>query len=503
MSQEGVNSQRWAIDLTIFQAWTKGREHLVEGLLGATPTVKVLIFLVLLDADNALSYKDMKSIFMSKDVVRGDIPDNTLRTSVLNLAKSLDKYNHFYELCCMRGRFQLAPRKSQVAFESPSGFGNYVNLIQDPPAVRAEDIAIELIEKSRISFPSLYFSERSAKWWEVFSHAESQIRAQYEVNAWEKLNIGVRLNLEKQTILSFVGLASGEGVAEIELLRKVLNENPGIKIHYLAVDVSHRLLRQHLSLLQETLLEEFASGRIVCVAILANIFNGLRGILTKARQLLLKRNIIIDEQHFIPSDSPLLVTYLGNCLGNGYQDQEAEIFSIIYSSFANKKVEFLIGVSVMQAVYDEYKRNWDDFLLQTPKHLLEVNKFITSSRAENDQSLPEFHLPETGQSVRCPQVIPEPYFARHGIKGQIYRFYYTLAYELSLSEKLSRNMSFLPQNSRILLYNIIKYDIKTLVDGIRAGGLFNVQYDENYHQIVDTENGRREYAVFSAFLQRA
>lgn len=154
----------------------------------------------------------------------------------------------------------------------------------------------------------------------------------------------------------------------------------------------------------------------------------------------------------------------------------------------------------MRATPDEYKRNWDDFLLQTPKHLVETNKLLESSRTESSNDLPEFNLPNTGNSTRCPSVIPEAYTARHGIEGQIYRFYYKLAYNLHLSPVLNKGFRHLPAGNLILLYNIVKYNMQTLVDGIEMCGLFKIKYDHNYHQIVDTPNGKREYAVFSAFL---
>jgi hypothetical protein len=132
----------------------------------------------------------------------------------------------------------------------------------------------------------------------------------------------------------------------------------------------------------------------------------------------------------------LLVTYLGNCLGNCYQDQETEIFSIIHSTFQNRPLEFLVGVSVMRPTPDEYTRNWDDFLLQTPKHLLDTNKLLESSRASDSKYLPEFNLPKTGENNRCPSVVPESYIVRHRIEGQIYRFYYKLEYDLNVASAL-------------------------------------------------------------------
>jgi ABC-type transport system involved in Fe-S cluster assembly fused permease/ATPase subunit len=90
---------------------------------------------------------------------------------------------------------------------------------------------------------------------------------------------------------------------------------------------------------------------------------------------------------------------------------------------------------------------------------------------------------------------------RHGIKGQIYRFYYKLSYDLHLNKNLGQISRPLPKGSLILLHSIIKYKMRTLVNGIETSGLFKVKYDPSYHQIVDTLNGKREYAIFSAYLE--
>lgn len=94
----------------------------------------------------------------------------------------------------------------------------------------------------------------------------------------------------------------------------------------------------------------------------------------------------------------------------------------------------------------------------------------------------------------------EPYSARHQIEGQIYRFYYKLAFDLKLRKSEEQEIRQLPKGTLVLLYNIIKYNMRTLVTGIEKSGLFKIKYDPNYHQVVDTPNGEREYAVFSAFL---
>lgn len=491
-------TSHWQIIPDVFVKWMENNITILKPALNPEPTIKVLLFMALFEANKACTYSDIREIFHQKGIIKGTIPDNTLRTSMFSLSKSLDKYEHSLQLKSERGRFHLVPR---TFIDNVLTHQNDPILLLDSLAIRPEDIAVELVEKTRLPFHALYFLEWSARWWEIFSHNESEIRVQYEANSWEKLNIKERLFVNSNTIISFVSLAPGEGLAEIELLKKILKENSHKTIHYMAVDSSSRLLRAHIHLLKETLANDINQNRIICVGIIADIFNHLPKALKRVRTELIKKGIINKESDFIPESSSVLITYLGNCLGNYYQDQEIEIFSIIYNTFPNRPLEFLVGVSVMRDTPDIYKRNWDDFLLQTPKHLLEVHKLIESSYTPTNNTLPEFSLPpNSNDNERCPAVVPESYLVRHAIQGQIYRFYYKLAYELKLSSLLDQKTQSLPKGSLILLYNIVKYNMPSLVSGIETCGLFKIKYDHTYHQMVDTPNGKREYAIFSAYL---
>ena len=498
------SSPKWVALYPAFNEWIENKQNLLKPGLSPEPTVKVLIFLALIDANKPCTYIQIREIFKIKKIINGVIPDNTLRTSILNLAKTLDKYNHSLELSSSRGKFQLIPRIRSHSLLPSSGLHKVepVLLLLEPLAIKAEDLAYELVEKARLPFNALYFLEWSARWWEIFSHNESQIRVQYECDAWEKLGIKDRLLVNLYECISFVGLAPGEGLAEIELLKKILVENPEKKIHYLAVDSSQRLLRQHINLLKEALAESISKGRVIVVGVIADIFSNFHSVLTRVKDELVNKAVINHPNDFLPALSSMLITYFGNCLGNYYQDQENEIFSIMHSTFQNRPLEFLIGVSVMRDRPDEYKRNWDEFLLQTPKHLLETNKLLESLETPMNGYLREFSLPETGNSTRCPPVVPETYIVRHGIEGHIYRFYYRLAYDLALSSCVDKSLRPLPKGSLILLYNIVKYNMVSLIKGLETCGLFKIKYDPQYHQMVDTPNGKREYAVFSAFLDK-
>jgi len=492
-------SNKWEANVDVFEDWVKGKERYLSPGFTIEPTIKVLIFLVLLDSDEDCTYAEIKRVFREKGVVVGTIPDNTLRTSVLSLAKSLDKAQHPFELQSERGKFKLIKRTKTT---------NEQHNINESPIILSsttssfpEKIAKELIEKSRIPFHSLYFLEWSARWWEIFSHDESQIRVDYEVESWEKLGSKQRVLKNPCDTISIVGLAPGEGLSEITLIKKILDENPSKKIHYVAVDLSQRLLRQHINLLQETVASDIKKGRVICAGISADIFNDFSSSIESVKNTIFSKSKLQNSADFLPKESSLLVTYFGNCLGNHYQDQEIEVFSIIQSAFENRPLEFLVGVSVMRSSPDQYKRNWDDFLLLTPKHLMESKGLLESSRPDGASSLPEFSLPDNDESNdRCPSVEPELYTAQHGIKGHIYRFYYKLEHDLKLISS-SAGTSYLPAGSLVLLYNIIKYDMRSLVNGITKSGVYSVRYDENHHKLIDTSNGVREYAVFCAYIE--
>lgn len=491
----------WEAISEAFLKWLDGRENTLQPGLTPEPTIKVLTFLALLESDKAYSYDDIREVFQKKAVIKGNIPDNTLRTSVLNLGKTLEKFGHPLELKSFRGRFQLIAR-SKSETSSLTAKKKHVVLLDDP-VINEIEIAKIFVEKSMLPFNAIYFLDWSARCWEIYSREETEIRVPYEAGALEQLDIkNSILNLDNaDASISMVSLGPGEGLAEIEILKKMFNDNPHKTVHYLAVDSSPRLLRNHIGLLKESLTEQIANGRLLCAGVVADIFLNLRESIRKARNEFKSHGTTQSDNDFIPPSSSLLVTFFGNCLGNdGNNAPEAGFFSMIHSIFPNRPIEILVGVSVMRSYPDHYQRNWDDLLLQIPRHLLHTSKLFESSKEENKNHLPEFELnKKKDNSGRCPAVIPEQYLSRHQIEGQIYRFYYKLAFDLKLTQYSSNEFRYLPCGTLILLYNIIKYNMKTLVSGIEKIGLFKVKYNPNYHQLVKTENGEREYAVFSAY----
>lgn len=489
------NKISWEPVAEAFWNWLGQNEKILEPGLAPAPTIKVLIFLALYYSERACTYQDLKDIFHQKQVVNGNIPDNTLRTSILSLGKTLDKFNHALELKSIRGCFQLIPRISHI--EEHQDLGPV--LLLHPPAIIAEDVAFNLIEKAVLSFSSLYFLEWSARWWSTYSSQETETRVKYEADAWEYLGIKNYLSSNANQLIGIVSLAPGEGLAEIELLKKILR-NDQKKIHYLAIDSSPKLLRDHIGLVTEAFASEIESGQMIYAGVVADIFTGLQKAIERVRDTIKKRKTFKSDFEFLPSSCNMLITYFGNCLGNNHYDQETEFFFMLQSIFQNRPLAILVGVSVMRTMPDEYVRNWDDFLLQTARHLLETKKLLESSRDLNSIELEEFLLPKENKTDRCPVVQPEQYTARHQIEGKIYRFYYKLAYDLYLSKSINPRSRYLPKGTLIQLYTIIKYNMPTLISGIEKSGLFKINYDPSYHQILDTPNGLKEYAVFCALI---
>ena len=490
----------WEPVLSVFKAWLEENEALLCLALRPEPTIKVLIFLALLDAGEACTYARIQKIFLERKVITGHVPINTLRTSMYSLGKALARSHHPLVLESLRGQFSLVKRQ---AIPTNTHFPkDPVILLADPPAICAETIALALIQKTALPVEATYFLEWSARWWENYFSQEVVFDVPYETNAWDKLSIRDRLFKSQPNLISFIGLATGEGLAEISLLKKILQQDEALVVHYLAIDSSPRLLRDHVGLLKETFHQEISMGRLLCSGVLANIFSELYESVDRIRAAYVDQGLIQSKDDFLPPHSPLFVTYLGNCLGNNFPDQEPDLFFIIRSAFQHRPIEVLLSVSVMRTIQDEYTRDWDDFLMQTPKHLLETKKLLTSLQPKDNKDLPEFVFSEDpGDKRSYLSVSSEPYVAKHGIKGKIYRFYYKLKFDLMLAETLGKNLQPLREGTSILLYNIIKYEMQSLIQGIEMGTSFKIKYDDTYHIIIDTDHGKREIAAFCAYLE--
>lgn len=510
VSEKVLNiSDTWEPVKEEFLKWLGHRENLLDPCIPPEPTGKCLVFLALLDSDRYCTYEDIQEIISRKNVIRGNIPNVTLRTSVASLGKTLDKFRHPLELKSLRGHFKLEKRppdfskKKERADKKNSGI---IVLMDDivTEESQEEEIARTIIKKTTIPFKALFLLEWSARMWEHYSSEETEMRFPQEFNAWYNLGIKERLSKDGaiKECVNVVGLAVGEGLSEIGVLKTITEDKDISKIHYLAVESSPRLLRDHIGLIKESFFNEIASGRLLCAGVLSDMFYDLNEPVERARKAFLSMGVTNSSEEFLPKDSGLLITYFGNCLGNNAPDKETEIFALIRSSFRHRPLEFLVGTAVIHSdIPEQYKRNWDDFLIQMPKYLMETRGLLVSSSNCNSTDR-EFLLTKNGKKKeRFPDVILDPYIAQHGIKGKIYRFYYKLSHDLCISEKLDDSIPSLPRGTQILLMNVIKYDMRTLIQAVENGMSFKVSYNDKFNAVLKTQNGEREYATFSAYLE--
>lgn len=503
---------KWSISDEGFKAWVSGHEREFEPALDPVPTLKALIFLALLDKKRPLTYEELGKIFQDKNVVNGSIPVASLRVALSELANMLNRSEHRLSIKAFKDG------QREVKFElTPRSFGASRNnqiLFINEPTEKSNDIAQYLMEHQSLPLYSLYYLPRPACWWITFSSREADARKEYEGGAWERLKLNELIASSTSTVIGMVGLAIGEGLGEVELLRQALSN--GYTVHYLAVDLSPVLLTAHIEIIREVFENELKEGRLYCVGVLVDVFSDLESALEQARTKFVANGIFSRKDEFIPSSSPVMASFLGNCMGNDVPDRENTIFSAAAKAFPdNRPLAILVGVSVMRKtpegvpIPDVYTRAVDEFLLKTPHHLLSTIRILRSHRNRTSgdcpSPYPEFVLPDgpiddlevasTTAQRRSPEVIPRTYCASHGIEGQIYRFYYRLDFGLDMpGKKLT-----LPAGTELALYTVIKYDMNSLVEAIRKRR-FEVNYDPDYHKVIEQNGVVREYAVFLAYL---
>ncbi len=500
---------RWSINDDVFQDWVKGHQPEFESALEAVPTLKALIFLALLDKKRPLTYEELGRIFQDRNVVSGIIPVASLRVALSELGNMLNRSEHRLSVRAFKDgqrevKFELTPR-------SVGANRNNRILFINEPTEKSNAIAQYLMEHQSLPLYSLYYLPRPACWWITYSSKEAEERKGYEGGAWDRLKINELISSSASSVVGIVGLAIGEGLGEVELLRNALNS--GLIVHYLAIDLSPVLLTAHIETIRDVFDNELKEGKLFCVGVLVDVFSDLENALEQARTKFLANGIFTRKDEFIPPSAPVVASFLGNCMGNDVPDRENTIFSSVVKAFPdNRPLAVLVGVSVMrqnaegEAVADIYTRDVDEFLLQTPHHLLSTIGIFRSNGQEEgspDQPyVPEFVLPhirvEELEHIikrRSPEVEPTPYYASHGIKGHIYRFYYILDFDLEMpSKKLS-----LPAGTEIALYTVMKYEMNSLVTAIRKRR-FEVNYDPDYHKKITSGSVVREYAVFLAYL---
>jgi hypothetical protein len=361
------------------------------------------------------------------------------------------------------------------------------------------EFARVLMNEHRLPLYYGYTFSCTASSWLKASSKEAETRKHYEAGAWKRLKLNELAadSLSISSPVGVLGLATGEGLGEIELLRNILAE--GHTVHYLAIDLSPVLLVTHIETVREVFDQELKEGRLLCAGVVGDVFEDLTKSLCMARAEFKRRGVIAREEEFLADDSLLLMTYLGNCLGNNSAACEKKMFSIITEALTSHSspLVMIVGVSVMRAEPDHYSPTFSAFLLEIPRYLHKDLEIFRSNKPRNDTSPEEFVIQIcTDQCERLPAVAPKSY-ASNGIEGQIYNFDYRLAFDLEMP---SLGLT-VPANTTISLYTVTKFRPETLAKSLENDG-FTAIYDPSYHRCIQTEFGIREYAVFAAVFPR-
>ena len=394
----------------------------------------------------------------------------------------------------------------------------------DHPLGQPEELIRNVIEKRILPSYSLYYLPTSAAWWAQFSKDETMMRSPLEAAAWKYL--GIRKCLLQPAkdchILSIIGLGVGEGHGELALLKEILSDfDETVQVHYLAVDLSPSLLLNHALNLSLEFRHYIATGRLVCATVLGDIFDLSQAHLPEWDPIRRAREIV--SANFLPWFSPMIVTYLGNCMGNGDPNSEQMFFELIRTRLGENAraihqhpagpLQCLVGVSVDREEPDIYTRNWDNFLLQGVRRLVECNLL----HVDNGTMTSMFTTSpiDANRSVR-----PVEYITSFGLRGHRYVFDHELENRISALLPSGRFHSpmrrFLDKGSTIQLYAITKYNMDTMLTYLddfgftiaEAEGLpdnfLTKHYVENktkwLAQTVSTENGDRSYGIFCVSL---
>lgn len=482
------------------------------------PTVKALLFLAFLETQgNDCGYDALTALIEHHGVAaRGGLKRDSLRVAIGDLHKTLVNHQTPFSLV-RRGQGVFCLNRAHLPEAThPTAYSQVItDFPLNHPLGQPEELLRNLFETRVLPFHSLYYLPKSAAWWANYSHDEVAIRRPLEAASWRCFGLHQRLQSTDRT-LSVVGLAVGDGQGELAMLHELITTlDPRVQIHYLAIDLSPSLLLHHAQNLSLEFRHLLTAGRMVCATVVGDIYDLLPSRTSASWDAITRARVLVFPE-FLPWQSPMLVTYLGNCMGNEEPDSERRFFDLLRTRLGDKAraahgnpsgpLECVIGVSVNRTE-EEYRITWENFLLAGPRRLLEHG--LLQSHDEHPGSgafVAQSGGPET-------QVLD--YFASLGLKGRRYIFSHILQHSISASTSttvLTPNR--LKEKQAIQLYAITKYDMETMValaedlgfHVARTEGAPNLKHlVENkgqwLEQIVDTENGTRHYGVFSVGLK--
>lgn len=454
-----------------------------------------------------LSYEEMSDVLEKLGLVKEDVDISKLIANLRNGMSELNSEKHFLNYTIEEKTYGKKKTFSLIDKPLSERKIEVVEIIDDNDFSSMQTIARRLMRDRRMPFYGIYLPLRAVARWVRYSEINeeaSEQKRKYEGEQCEKLLKEWFSNCKKQDkVLSILGLGLGEGIGEIELIERLLKQ--GFKIHYCAVDMNPFLLMDHAIRLKYKFGKAIKTRQLVCSVVTDNFLKNLSGALEKIRAKVKERKITDD---FIPKDSNILVTTLGNVLGN-LEDRASEgvYFKKIQDEFEGQNIAFLIGAGVDQitatgkSVEETYEL--DDLFLATPRYLT-YELGILKSNLTNKKAGKEFYIDNKDQFQ-----VKRNFYQGDGlifdkesesyVKGYIYEFLYTTKKELVMEIENEQSL-ILPPQTKLLLFNIIKFNLKNLLGFIKFRGL-KIENEEQIETLnVGTDKEKRLYVVFAATI---
>jgi hypothetical protein len=475
----------WNIVTEAYSQWaSRWSGPQTSGIDINTANVRNMVLLALLEKqDVKSSYDDLQKAITEVGAVQGEIPRENLRVAVLELRGKLAGTS--LQLQSDRsGRdavFQLKRLKSSSGgrpeLQRGSGGQTYEIVTQfECDKVEPSYLACSLLRDGALDHTQLYVLPKSASYWTTYSESETYARSGFEHDAYnalfsEWLEFQASVN---PSGISLLGLnVGGEGEAEIIILRDQLERFNNV--HYLAIDLSARLMTDHVAYLKHHFGEEIKSGRLLCAAKVGSFEDEAKAntAISEVRYEFSRRYPSLPE--FFPEEYPLLCSYLSNYIGNKSRaGSEWDVFKAVLSVFPRHVDHaFFVGFAAIRRdakgapIQEEYTKEWFDFLAQTPRELLYRNQSLKSEQPANSESQ-EFKISSNSddefQEKYGQQFLLDvkPYEGAKPIRGQRYRFTYKTRWPLTteFEGKIYRMES----GSELALYTIVKFIPETLRD---------------------------------------
>jgi hypothetical protein len=446
----------------------------------STPNARNIVLLALLEKQDVKStYDELRRVIAKEGVVKGEIPKENLRVAVLELRGKLAG-TPFQLQSDRSGRdavFQLTRSRKSTgrANLGTAGVQTYEIVTQfDSDIVDPPYLACGLLRDGTLHHTQLYILPKSASYWTTYSENETYARTGFEHEAYETLFtewLEYQKN-ENPRGISLLGLnVGGEGEAELIIIRDLLERFD--TVHYLAIDLSARLLTDHVSYLKNHFGNEIKNGKLLCAAKVGSFDEEAQAktALSEVRYEFARRYSSLGE--FFPDEYPVLCTYLSNYIGNRSKGgSEWDTFQTVLSVLPRQVDHaFFVGFAAIRhdsngsPIQEQYTKDWYDFLAQTPRELLYTNKTLISEQPP-DSDDQEFKISASSedqfqQKYHNRFVLEvKPYEGAEPIRGERYRFTYRTRWPLQ-TEYQGKTYR-LEAGQDLRLYTIVKFVPETL-----------------------------------------